>query len=152
MSDTETRVGTAFSDCPDRDHDPYRVSGKPCHICQTEAMGARSVSIGRELLPEKEELRISLACLKAENTKLRATVETQAEIMTRNGCIPEAHAIIKKLRTTVHTQTEMIHHSDDTIRKLRAELAECDQEARALVAEVHRLQEEIRKLHVATSA
>lgn len=131
----DAKVVPVHPDCPDRSHDPYRVVGKPCPICQTAAMGARSVtcdweSLAKEmgkLQAEKELLRGYVVCLKAENTALRKTVDNQAYIICNGG----AHA---------------------TTTKLRAELAQRDQEAQNLISEVQRLQEELRKCHHGTSA
>lgn len=125
MDDLEVSAGIMFSDCPNREHDPFRRVNQPCRLCEVGKVAVEvmpSIAATREF----ESLRVTNVCLKAENAKLRTMVEAQAKIIKNGGCVSEAHAIIKKLR---------------------AELAQRDDEASTLVAEIRRLQSELAKCH-----
>lgn len=68
----EQVVGTLFSDCPDRDHDPYRMAGKPCHLCAAKEAGrAWRVSTVDDIA----SLKAVNAELRAENERLRKRLD-----------------------------------------------------------------------------
>lgn len=71
----EQVVGTLFSDCPDRDHDPYRMAGKPCHLCTAKAK--TTIDHPRQKL--LTVLREATARLKAENEQLQKKIDEERQ-------------------------------------------------------------------------
>jgi hypothetical protein len=121
MSELLAKALEVFPDCPNRDHDPYRVVGRPCGMCAASGSfdTARQALLDQnaKLQADNEQLRRTVVALEAANTKIKAVVDRVCGELLR--CTSE----------------------------LRAERAQRDDEARGLLAEIVRLQGEVRKLH-----